>query len=68
MMSYDERVVFHSYMESGAERERKGALDLALSDYELARGIADDAQDEGSASLAQTRIDACKEKLDSLEM
>lgn len=68
MMSYDEIVVFHSYMESGAERERKGALDLALSDYELARGIADDAQDEAGVNQAQIRIDGCKEKLDSLEM
>ena len=67
MMSYDERVVFHSYMESGAERERKTLYELALTDYEAAKGIAIDANDNGGINQAQIRIESCQEKINSPE-
>ena len=67
MMSYDERVVFHMYMGNGSKKEIKGMVDLALSDYKLAKGIAVDANDEAGTNQAQQRIDICQEKLNSQE-
>ena len=64
MMSYDEIVVFHMYMENAETKQRQSDYEGALTDYTLAKGIAEDAHNDIAIAQAQRGINFCLDKIE----
>ena len=66
MMSNDEIVVFHMYMESAENKQRARNYEGALTDYTFAKGIGEDAHDDFAIAQAQRGVNFCLEKIENL--